>query len=203
MKHTTLLLVLLFCSSFFLKAQMNTGSKFIAGYNQFGFKTYTDKAVGTSSDADKYFHLNLTTKAGYFLKNRIAIGAIIDYNHSVQNFVTSIYKNIDTEWAFGPIARYYMEYGKIIPFAEISATYGMKNSRTESLSFNNEIKHSVLSLSAGIGANYFLNEKIAIEGMLNYGMSRLKPTMKGATGEGHLESGFGCNFGLIFYFGTI
>jgi len=66
MKQSILLMVFLLCSSFFLKAQMNTGSKFIAGYNQFGFKTYTDKAVGTNSDPDKYFQLNLTTKAGYF-----------------------------------------------------------------------------------------------------------------------------------------
>lgn len=182
---------------------MNTGSKFVAGYTQLGFKTYTDKAVGTNSDPDKYFNLNLTTKGGYFLKNRLAVGAVLNYDHSVQNFVTSDMKNTDTEWAIGPLARYYMEYGKIIPFGEALVTYGMRNSLTEYTSFNNEIKHSVFSLGAGVGADYFLNEKIALEGMLTYGMSRLKPAMDGATGEGHLESGFGMNFGVIIYFGTI
>jgi hypothetical protein len=203
MKRIFLLLVIFTFSSFLLKAQMNTGSKFVAGYNQLGINAYSDKSVGSTSKPDKYFNLDLTTKAGYFLKNRIAVGGMINYSRSTINYVTSALKAADTEWSIGPLARYYVEYGTLIPFAEASFTYGMRNSIQESASFTNEIKHSVLGFNAGIGADYFLNQSIAFEGMLGYNMKRLKPQMTGATGQGHLENGFGCTFGVIFYFGTI
>jgi hypothetical protein len=203
MKRIFLFLVIFTFSSLFLKAQMNTGSKFVAGYNQLGLSAYSDKSVGSTTKPDKYFNLDLTTKAGYFLKNRIAVGGMINYSLSKINYVTSALKASNTEWSIGPLARYYVEYGTLIPFAEASFTYGMRNSTQESASFTSEIKHSVFGLNAGIGADYFLNQSIALEGMLGYSVKRLKPATKGATGQGHTENGFGCSFGVIFYFGTI
>jgi len=187
----------------FLNAQMNSGSKFIAGNNQFSFHNSGYKEKGSDLDPDKYFNLNLSTKAGYFIKNRIAVGGMINYDVSKVNYVASMYKNTNTSWSIGPLARYYTEYGSLIPFAEASVGFGMNVDKTESDLYNNETKHSLFSLKGGVGANYFLNESIAFEGMLYYFFDTLKPKSAGATGPGHVENGFGANFGIIFYFGTI
>jgi hypothetical protein len=203
MKRLSSLIAIILFTTTILNAQMNTGSKFVAGSNNFSFGASNEKYVGTTSDPYKYFNINLNTKAGYFLKNRIAIGGLIDFGYGKSSQGTT-YKNSSTIWSIGPLARYYVEYGKLIPFAEASVNFGMQNSKTEySATSTIEEKHSVFGIKAGIGADFFLNESIAFEGMLNYYMNRLKPATKGATGEGTLENGFGCSFGIIFYFGTI
>jgi hypothetical protein len=203
MKRFSFLLIIILFSSFILKAQMNTGSKFVAGYNQFGINSYHDKDKASSSDPDKYFNINLTTKAGYFLKNRIAIGGFADVGYQKINYVTSDFKVIYSDWSLGPLARYYVEYGSLIPFAEISVGFGLNTTKSESATTTIESKHSVFGLKGGIGADYFLNESIAFEGMANYYMNRLKPKGDNATGEGSTQNGFELSFGVIFYFGTI
>lgn len=193
---------MLLFASLYLKAQMNTGSKFVAGYNNLSFNASSDKYVGTTSDPEKYFDIGLTTKAGYFLKNRLAIGGLVNYNYSKVTF-TADSKNISSGWSIGPLARYYLEYGTIIPFAELSTEFGMTNDKQiYSTGEPIESKHSVFGLNAGIGADYFLNESIAFEGMLHYSFDRVKPAGD-ATGDGYKTNGFGFSIGIIFYFGTI
>jgi hypothetical protein len=203
MKRIIFIIVISLSISVMLKAQMNSGSKFIAGSNQLSFSVHNQKYLGTTSDPTKYFNFDLNTKAGYFLKNRIAIGGLVDYGFQ-KSSQSSYSKNYITGFSIGPLARYYVQYGTLIPFAEASVVFGIQNNKTiyEALP-TTEFKHSVLGFKAGIGANYFLNESIAFEGMLDYYMTKLKPKWEGATGDGELESGVELSVGIIFYFGTI
>lgn len=203
MKNLILTIILVFVGGTLLQAQMNSGSKFVAGYNQLSFNSNSYKEKGSSLEPDKYTNFDLTTKAGYFMKNRIAIGGMVNYNLSRTNYKVSMSKYTNTSWLIGPLARYYTEYGSLIPFAEASVGFGMNVSKQESDLYNSETKHSVFGLKGGVGANYFLNESIAFEGMLYYYYNTLKPKSAGAIGPGHIESGLGVNFGIIFYFGTI
>ena len=204
MKRLIFFIAILLVSSVLVKAQMNSGSKFLAGNNSLSVQSYTDKDKDFDVDPDKYFNLNLTTKAGYFLKNRIAIGGMIDYGYARRNFVTSQYKYTDISWMIGPLARYYMEYGTLVPFFEASAGFGVTVNKQEPFdSTPFESKHSVFGLKGGVGADYFLNESIAFEGMINYFMNSQKPSGDGATGAGSVRNGVQVNFGVIFYFGTI
>jgi hypothetical protein len=201
MKKIMFALAILIFASAYLKAQMNTGSKFVAGYNNLSFNASSDKYVGTTSDPEKYFDIGLTTKAGYFLKNRLAIGGLVNYNYSKATFAADS-KNISSGWSIGPLARYYLQYASIIPFAELSTEFGMTNNKQIFTSTTTESKHTVFGLNVGIGADYFLNESIAFEGMLGYSFDRVKPGGD-ATGDGYKTNGFGCSFGIVFYFGTI
>ena len=204
MKRTIFLCAGILFSTTILFSQMNTGSKFISGNSNFGINSYSEKDKGSDTDADKFFNLNLTTRGGYFLKNRLAIGGLVDLGFNKSEYPLMDEKSTSSHWMVGPLVRYYTEYGNIIPFAEASIGFGMEKSTYEYFESNPfETKHSLFGLKGGVGADYFINESIAVEGMASYYYNRLKPKMDGATGEGHVKSGFEVTFGVVFYFGTI
>lgn len=204
MKRLTILTVILFFASTFMHAQMNTGSKFVANNSTLKFHTSNYKLKDATGDPDKYFDLNLATKGGYFIKNGIAIGAVIEYSLGRQNQVVSQYKSTSTGLLIGPVARYYTEYGSIIPFAEVSAGFGVNTQKTEFLDLpSTKDKAPVFNIKPGIGADYFLNDSFAVEGMIYYFFSHEKEN-PGDPGESiYVENGFGMAFGIVFYFGTI
>ncbi len=202
MKRITALIVISLFLTSFVSAQLNSGSKFIAGANRFAANSYGDKDVGSDLDADKYFNMGLNAKAGYFIKNRIAVGALADFGYSSLKYGTSDYKTTYSNWLVGPLARYYLEYITLIPFAEASLGFGSSSSKTLFDTSETTSKHSVINASVGIGADYFLNESIAVEGLLNYNINKQKPTGEGATGDGHVQKGLGVSFGILIYFGV-
>jgi outer membrane protein len=201
------LLVLTICLLFAfsnINAQMNSGSRFISGNNSFSFHGSNYKQKDATTDPDKFFNLNLTTKAGYFIKNRIAVGAMIDYIVSKQNNVASQFKHSNSSFLIGPLARYYMEYGKLVPFAEVSVGLGT-NIRKDELtgSTSTKTKSPVFAFNAGVGANYFINERIALEGVLAYTLTQTKFKSAVLPTAVYYENALGATFGIIFYFGTI
>lgn len=58
------------------------------------------------------------------------------------------------------------------------------------------ISTAVFSSTLGIGSDFFLNEKITIEGMLKYYYEKQKPNWDGAMGGGHSISGIVAFFGI-------
>jgi len=202
MKQITATIVISLFLTSFVSAQLNSGSKFIAGTSRLAVNSYSDKDLGSDLDVDKYFNMGLNAKAGYFIKNRIAVGALADFGYSSLKYGSSDYKDINSSFLLGPVARYYLEYITLIPFAEASLGFGSSSSKILFDTTETTYKHSLLNASLGIGADYFLNENIAIEGLLNYSIKKQKPTGEGATGDGHVEKGLGASFGVVIYFGV-
>lgn len=199
---------LLFCSLSF--AQMNTGSYFISGNTSMNFGFGSSKDIDVDYLKSTLTSFGFTPKVGYFIKNRIAVGGLVNlsFERDKQKFTPSgggevITKYTNTEWYIGPFGRYYVEYGKLIPFAEVSVAFGGAKDKTETEEETTEYPHSVFIVSGGIGASYFLTESFALEGLIQYSYDKRKPTYENAVGKGNVISGVNFLVGVAVYFGKI
>jgi len=203
--RTTTLILLLFSICTLSFGQLNTGSLFVAGNAGFDLQAYGQKDVDSEVKTN-HFDISLNPKAGYFLKDQLAIGVALNtwaYRSSGEDFSGTTYTSTTSGILFGPFARYYYEYGEFIPFGEVFIGFGSDKEKTESGEFTSETPHSVFQTTAGVGADYFLNEKVAIEAVLKYFYERQKPSGENATGGGHNYNGVVFQIGLGIYFGSI
>ena len=201
MKKTLLLIACFFLIGAYSYGQMNTGSLFASATGNFDLSLYSDKDMDTDIK-DNHTSFSINPKAGYFIKNRIGVGGMIDFSASKLKYDSGDEYN-STSFIIGPFARYYVEYGSIIPFAEVGVGVGSEKQVQKSAEFTSESKHSQTHVTLGAGADLFLNEFVALEGMIQYFWRKQKPTSEGATGSGHASSGINVNVGLAIYFGSI
>jgi hypothetical protein len=181
-------------------SQMNTGSLFASGTTRLGFSSYTNKDID-SDYKTKTSQISFNPRVGYFVKNRIGAGGMMSLSH-YKNKNDNDESNTNTSFLIGPFARYYVEYGSLIPFAEAGFGLGSNKSVSE---YEGTYKqtHSQTRVNLGVGADFFLNDYCAIEGMLEYFWLKQKPTSDNATGSGNTQSGLVFDFGLTIFFGSI
>ena len=163
MKKTFLLLFFLAQTAF---AQVEKGVWLISG----SADLTSLKANGNSET-----QFDFTPKAGYFFTDRLLAGLSVSVG---SNRIKESSKNkttIDTERLLivSPFARYYLPISPVVyAWAEVSVGFG---------SFKVTQDDDVFSLSAsqfglGPGISFFLNENIAIEGMLRFSNTGLGGT---------------------------
>ena len=204
--------LLSFMLVFFLSvhSQMNTGSIFASGSTGLNFEMYKSTDLDTDASSN-YSTFSFMPRAGYFLKNRIAAGGLVEFGRSqskdTDEFSEYTYTDTYSRVLVGPFGRFYFEYGGVSPFVDASAGFGTEKSvyKTEGIDGTNESenKHSIFKVTVGGGANYFFNESIAAEGMIQYFNETLKPKSEGANGAGHRNSGVIIVLGITVFFGTI
>lgn len=187
------LFLVIFCFPAF--SQMNTGSVFAAANSSFNLGFATINNID-SNDKNTVLTYTLNPKLGYFVKNRFGVGAGMEFASSPTDY------GRDSRLLFGPFSRYYVQYGSLIPFGELSLGYGYQNTIIISLGESFKTKHSLLSAAAGVGTDFFFNEKIAVEAILKYYYEKQKPT-DNLLGEGHTVSGIAAFFGIVIFFESI
>ena len=101
---------------------------------------------------------------GYFLINALAIGARM----AVQS--EKLGNNRVNDFGFGPYARYFFGSNKVMPFFEGNAEFSNRKYQTGSVSS----KEQAFSVFGGGGISVFLNESVALEGVLGYKNTRMK-----------------------------
>lgn len=116
---------------------------------------------GTFQKGSSSFNLGITPKVAWFVRDNIAIGGQVELGlNTVKDAGTNFSYNI------GPIARYYVpgqaveEVNKTRFFAEANVGFGGENNSKSGASTNGVV------FGAGPGLAYFLNENIALEGLL-------------------------------------
>jgi hypothetical protein len=136
--------------------QFNSGSYYFsaATYGKIGFESQSVEF------GDNYNSLcfGLTPEAGYFIRNRMAVGGaiIVDADLGLGEFGSSLY-----EVVFGPNFRYYLPRDtEMQVFLYGFAGYGFVTD------------HQLLRFILGPGINFFLTEKIAFEAKALYTFSR-------------------------------
>ena len=204
MKKTLLLSSMLILISVFSFCQMNTGSFFATGTTGLNLEAYSGKNVDSDTKTG-YLDFSFQPKVGYFLKNRIALGAGImsgleRSSTDEPNFEST---NTTSSLVLGPFGRYYYEYGSFIPFADAFIGFGRQNSKYKSGDLTTNTPHSIFKVAAGVGSDYFINETVAIEGLLQYFWEKQKPSGDNSDGGGHNYSGLMLSLGILVYFGTI
>ncbi|MCK4746289.1 MAG: outer membrane beta-barrel protein [Bacteroidales bacterium] len=137
-------------------SQFNSGSFYFSGatHGKLAFESQSSE-FGSNYNT---LCIGLTPEAGYFIRNRLAVGGAIlmDIEKGLGEFGSSIY-----EVVFGPNVRYYLPRDTDMQvFLYGFAGYGFVTD------------HQLLKIIAGPGINFFLTEKIAFEAKVLYALSR-------------------------------
>lgn len=104
-----------------------------------------------------YSNFSFNPEAGYFLKNNLALGLRISYQEFGRVQCTT----------FNPFARYYFGTKSLAPFVDASFGWGWGNSEVPFETW----EHYVTALQVGVGLNHFVNDFVALESKLNYGVN--------------------------------
>ncbi len=136
--------------------QFNSGSSYYSGatHGKIGFESQSNE-FGSNFNT---LCFGLTPEAGYFIKNRLAVGGaiLLDIEKGLGDAGSSIY-----EVVFGPNVRYYLPRDTDMQvFLYGFAGYGFVTD------------HQLFKLMLGPGINFFLTEKIAFEAKALYEFSR-------------------------------
>ena len=164
--------------------QFNSGSSYFSGatHCKIGFESQSDEFSSNYNT----LCFGLTPEAGYFIKNRFAVGGAIfmDIEMGLGEFGSSIY-----EFVFGPNVRYYLPRDSDMQvFLYGFAGYGFVTD------------HQLFKIMLGPGINFFITEKIAFEAKALYAFSReWNPEM----GGNHNLNDVSLLFGISLFFSDL
>ncbi len=204
MKQFSLLLLSFLLLTTSLFSQFNSGDKFLSGSTSLstGFRSERDKADSYTSDATNHFAFSLNTSGGFFLRQRFALGALVSLSHDGSKYNDE--KDIYNSFMLGPVVRYYRgTYQGISPFAQGIVAFGTDKSKSVYTEGTYESKHKILRLAAGLGANYFFTETVALEGLLQYAFTNRTPTGDNPGNNHHTSGGLNLSFGVTVYFSSL
>ncbi len=147
-----------------LMAQPAGGKFFIGGhFSLYGTVDKTKNGSTTEKDGSTTY-FTLTPLLGYFLNDRIAVGAGIGFDTQIdKNPQSTNYKNTTSKMVFNPFGRYYLISGTGGIFAEASMGYSFgKNKNYTDAAVDEE---NVFGFSALIspGVYYYITPRLALE----------------------------------------
>ncbi|WP_126246766.1 outer membrane beta-barrel protein [Chitinophaga rhizosphaerae] len=123
---------------------------------------------GTFQDGGSTFSLNLTPKAGWFIKDDIAIGPEVNLGLLTGNGSTRF------NYGIGAFGRYYIKdkrielLNKTRWFLEANAGFNGVNTKASNVASTNT---NGLGLGFGPGLAYFITPNIALEALLKYNLT--------------------------------
>jgi hypothetical protein len=151
MKKVSSVLIAIFLFSGWLSAQISKDD-WMAGGNL---------RINTAKNNSQF---EFSPSIGYFLMDGLAMGARLSYQ------MEKLGSNSVSGLGFGPFARYYFGSEKFFPFFEGAFDLSNRKYKTGTLTTTEQ----AFSLFGGGGLAIFLNENVALEGMLGYRNSRVK-----------------------------
>ncbi len=194
MKKITLLSVVMLTISFgFLSAQTNQGNVLIGvsstlslagtgsdlmtlGYSS--VKNKSDADGYEESDPDKLFSINLLPKVGYFVIDNLALGLDVNVALSKEESGEDTYTFSRTMFSVGPFVRYYFPTGKVLPYFEITGSFGAINNKFDysdnTYLEDNTSKSSVMSIGGGVGLAAPLGERVTFDVLAGYNSLTVK-----------------------------
>lgn len=137
-------------------------------------------SITNMGEDDVVTTITLAPAAGYFVIDRLAVGGGLE--------LVSVFDDETTITAFGvqPLVRYYFTGSGIVrPFGQARFNWSM-------LKYDGEDAESGVGFGAGVGADFFLNEHVAFEGVLGFNSFKFK-NAENSTGT------FGFTLGVIAF----
>jgi outer membrane protein len=171
MKNILVILTLIL-SSLPANAQPAGGKIFLGG--NLGFSYTSQKTVydGNSNVTLKRISYSVLPVAGYFLSDKIAVGAQLGISGSSEKPLSYENGQVNTTTMFyiGPLFRYYLISGTGGIFAEATINFGTGSDKR---TYDNDIlntKDKLTSLSAGIapGLYYYITPAISLEAKIGW-----------------------------------
>lgn len=158
---------------------------------EFGFEkgnfivegNFNSSNTNNKNTKEKNASFNFTPKAGYFVTDKIAVGVELGFGQDKKTTFNNDIKTVATDKAFGvgAFGRYYfLELGsRFKTYTEVGVGYvNSKEGEREvdGTTTIDAVKVNGFGANAGIGANYFLTEKIAINfaftDVISYGSAK-------------------------------
>ena len=197
MKTTYILLLTLSIISF-TRAQTEKGKRLIGATTQlvFGVSNHSVKTADRHYLSQKNTTIGITTFAGYFVKENLAIGGelLFDYNKTKDYDEDS--KSSETTIAFAPFVRYYFGTNKVKPFVQGAVGIGSLQSKVEydNSFFTYDNSSTIVTYSAIAGVAFFVSDNTAFDLSLGYG------GISGVNNDDFeqkvLQDSFGLNMGI-------
>jgi outer membrane protein len=147
MKALLSVVILFFCSIFYVNAQVTKGTLLVDGN------------IGLNVDGDNELFEDLTFQFtplfAYFVSDHFMLGGGVNYRVNYSN------NRISTLFRFNPLVRYYFnpKSTSVNYFAEVQADFGLSSLKKTSGPYN---------YNFSLGLNKFLTPNIALEGRLVY-----------------------------------
>lgn len=166
------------------------GDMFISGSFGVGSTKYPDDSKDNS--------FNISSRFGYFVNDRIAVGAQVGYSNQKRENSAGNDVVDNSTFTIGAFGRYYfMPAQKFSFFGELGLGYGT----TEDIN-DNEVNG--INVGVAPGLSYFVSKHFALEasfGILGY--NSVKPDASGAKATNNFQFGLDMddiNLGLIYKF---
>jgi len=158
-------------------SQVDKGSFLVGG--SLGFSnSKTTETFGTNpptpSPEFKSVSLNLAPNISYFVIKGLALGITPSYSYTNEKETNGSYQEKTHTFSIGPMARYYYMLNKWAIFSHVSYNFGwetLKGFTFNQFTGTNQYatqKSTTGNFKGGIGATYFLNNKVGIEGLVFY-----------------------------------
>jgi opacity protein-like surface antigen len=159
------LVILLFFSIQHIRAQTSKGDWMVGG----------DLAFNT---AKKNRHILFDPQMGFFFLKNLVLGGHLSFQLQDEGTATI------SSFGVGPFARYYFGDTKARPFFAGDLSFLSSKIKTESTSISN----SAVDYFLGVGASFFINENVAVDGIMGY--RSIKYTNESPSGGLNMKVGF-------------
>jgi hypothetical protein len=192
-----------------LNAQTNQG-RLILGLSSDIFSLgYSTSKISSDTDgteqASKSFNVNLSPNMGYFIIDNLAIGlglgvGFMAYNNETGDFNSS---SISISLSAGPFIRYYFPFSKVLPFCELSGSYGWSNMNISGTNLD-DTRYNIGSLhyGGGIGLAVPIGERVMADVSLGYHLLLTKFSQEDENNDTTKTGTLGLNIGFVILLGS-
>jgi outer membrane protein len=168
MKKITILMIAM-CATVGAYAQFNQGRMLVGGSLAFQSVTSKSKFDGQTTTDGKSTDFSIAPQFGYFVIDNLAVGATLDFSLSKWDAEQGNDESTVTAFEFEPTVRYYLPVGVFF-----QGQFGIGTGKFKDE--DDEEKFTRTSFAGAVGYAIFLNDNIAIEPMIGYGISSDKYT---------------------------
>jgi outer membrane protein len=157
----TILLIASICSN----AQPVAGKLFVGGSLGLRLDTEKTKEGSTTVKEPSITEITILPQAGYFLSDRIAVGAFLGVESIKTNYhdAGTIDKSTSTVFHIEPYGRYYLISGKAGLFAEAGITLGIGKDKSKYEAVSVETDKFQFALGLAPGVYLYITEKFCLE----------------------------------------
>jgi len=166
-----LLVMCILLSGISMNGQTNKGNIFLAGSSNLGsyFGKAKYKTTDTKEDLSKYSSINLDARAGYFVIDNLVAGLFLDLEYYRNKRIQYDVIYSQSSFTIGPFARYYfLDLEKFKPFGHAQVGLGSSCNKTSYSGNESKDKAFYFSYLLGAGADFFLNERVALDLLMGY-----------------------------------
>ncbi|GAP43230.1 hypothetical protein SDC9_23399 [bioreactor metagenome] len=175
-----LIAVLLAGNLMVAQAQTEKGKWLLNGSSRLSFDSGKEKykSGSTTSDSYKFTRLTFEPQVGYFVIDKLPVGLLIELSRESWKDPEDDDKSVYSSFIVGPFVRYYItDLDGLWPYAQAAVGIGSYKERwIPGEGDSQDDKSSLFGYRLGVGATYFVNDRVGFDVYLGYGNDTEKYT---------------------------